>query len=177
MRLSNNIESASYLKVLMLVFCIGLFFNSGLAQGQSKKELKEKEKLQKQEATKALLATKTFTFVGRTAIAAGGRTVDLTSNENFIKFSPEMVESEMPFFGQATGAGHYGSNDAGLYFKGKPENYSVNEKKTTRITMEVKDDSDSYRLNLSVSSEGGCTVTITSNRKSVMTYYGRISSK
>ena len=169
-------KQSIFSKSLICLFFVGLVFNSGFAQEMSKKELKEKEQAERSEETLALIESKTFTFEARTAIASGGRTVNLTSNQNFIKFSPDMVESEMPFFGQATGAGHYGADDAGLNFKGRPEKYSVEKKKRNyRIKMEVKDSKDSYHVNLSVEMEGSSTVTLTSNRKSVMTYNGRIS--
>lgn len=164
------------IKTFMLIILFGLVSHNGMAQELSKKELKQKEETSKKEATAALLESKTYIFKGRTAIANGGRTVDLIDNPNFIKFSPDMVVSEMPFFGQATSASFYGSDDAGLYFKGKPEKYNIDEnKKNFRIRMEVKDTNDTYRINLSVSNDGNSTITITSNRKSVMTYYGRLS--
>lgn len=163
------------LSVLWFLF-IGLGFHVGFAQEMSKKELKAKAKMEQEKATTNLIESEVFTFIPRTAIANGGRTVDLMDYQNFIKFSPDMVESSMPFFGQATGAGHYGADDADMDFKGKPEKYDVDKnKKNYRIRMEVKDSNDTYRINLSVGFEGNSTVTITSNRKSVMTYYGRVS--
>lgn len=163
------------IKTFMLIILFGLVSHNGMAQELSKKELKEKEKTVKIEATAALLESKTFIFKARTATARRGRTIDLTTNPNFIKFSPDMVESSMPFFGESTGAGHYGNDDLGMNFKGKPEIFKIDKsKKNYNINVEVKGSGDSYKINLTTSTEGNSTLTITSNRKSVMTYYGRI---
>lgn len=174
----GKLKALIFNKLLVCFFLIGFMFNSGFAQEMSKKELKEKEQVEKGKETLELIESKTFTFTARTAIANGGRTIDLTNNPNFIKFSHDMVESEMPFFGQSTGAGHYASNDAGLNFKGKPKKFTIDKaKKKYKVRVDVKDSKDSYRLNLSTSLEGNSTITITSNRKSVMTYHGRISKE
>jgi hypothetical protein len=163
------------LNILLLFLMLSLGSYQGIAQEQSIKDAKKQQKESQKREMESLIESKTFTFEARTAIANGGRTVDLIDNPNFIKFSPDMVNSEMPFFGQATGATFYGANDAGLYFKGEPEKYDLDKnKKNFRIRMEVKDTNDRYRINLSVGIDGNSTITITSNRKSVMTYYGRI---
>ncbi len=40
-----------------------------------------------------------FVFIGKTAFPQGFRTMDLTTNSNYVEFHPDMIKSEMPFFG------------------------------------------------------------------------------
>jgi hypothetical protein len=91
-------------KLSLLIVVIFLTMNSGFSQEKTKKELKEERKLEKQKQTEAMINAKEFVFVARTANPTGMRSVNLTTNPNFVKFQPEMIESEMPFFGRSYGA-------------------------------------------------------------------------
>jgi hypothetical protein len=143
-------------------------------QEKTKKELKAEKKLEARKQVEALVTSKQFKFVGRTALPTGMRSVNLSSNPNFMKFSPELIESEMPFFGRAYSATGYGT-DTGVRFKGKPEKFDIEKKeKTFEIEAEVKSTSDNFRISLSVGVEGGASLSITSNSRSTITYQGDI---
>jgi hypothetical protein len=155
-------------KLSLLIVVIFLTMNSGFSQEKTKKELKEERKLEKQKQTEAMINAKEFVFVARTA--------NLTTNPNFVKFQPEMIESEMPFFGRSYGAIGYGG-DTGLKFKGKPEEFTiVKEKKNYQVDAVVNGTTDKYRLSLSVGFEGSASLSITSNNRSTISYQGEISA-
>ncbi|WP_189359785.1 DUF4251 domain-containing protein [Algibacter mikhailovii] len=163
------------LKTVVLLIMVGLLSYNGFAQELTKKELKQQKKAEQEKEFSALIESKTFVFVGRRAISSRGRSIDLTTNQNYLKFSPELVDSSMPFFGESTGAGHYGSADVGLTFKGKPEKYTIDKTKGKyKIQVVVKDSNDTYEINIT-GTAGNSTLTIMSNRKSLMTYNGDIS--
>ena len=164
----------SKISVLMALL---LFIGTNLfAQEKSKKQLKAERSIEKQRQTEAMINAKEFVFVGRTALPTGFKTMNLTSNTNFVKFHPDRIESYMPFFGKAySGIGYGGDN--GLKFEGKPEEYTfTREAKNYRINASVKGTNDYFKLTLSVSFEGSATLSITSNNRSPISYYGEISA-
>jgi hypothetical protein len=162
-------------KSLLYFLFIGILCHSGFAQEMSKKALKEKEQDEKRKATLTLIESKTFTFEGQTAITDRGRSINLMGNPNYFKIMPDIIESSMPFFGRVTGAASYGDN-GGLDFKGKPKNLVIEKAKNKyKLNVEVKASPDSYRIYMEIGLEGGATLSISSNNRSTMTYYGEIS--
>ena len=109
-----------FAQMLLLVF-IGTM--PVVAQTSDRKAEKERKRIEKENEISALVESKTFEFSANRAIPSGYKSVDLTTNPNFVKFTPDLIVSEMPFFGRAYSASYGG--DAGLKFKGKPEIYTV----------------------------------------------------
>jgi hypothetical protein len=148
---------------------------TGFSQEKTKKQLKEEQKVEKQNQIEGLINSKMFVFTARNASPQGHKMIDLTTNPNYITFQPDFIKSEMPFFGRAFSGIGYGS-DAGLNFEGKPEEFSIEKgKKNYQIRVVVKGDKDTYRLTLSVYFEGGTTLYINTNNRSSISYSGTIS--
>lgn len=163
-------------KILSLLVLFSIVFTSGFAQEKTKKELKAERLLEKQKLTEALINARDFVFVGHRALPTGMRSVDLISNPNFVKFQPEMIESEMPFFGRAYSGVGYGG-DSGLRFKGKPEEFTVvKNKKDYQIDVVVNGTTDKFTLYLSVGFDGSASLSISSNSRSSISYQGEISA-
>lgn len=163
----------SILSVMVLLF---LLVAPGISQEKSKKELKQERKLELQKQIETLINSKVFVFVGKTALPTGMRTVNLTTNPNFVKFHPDLIESEMPYFGKAYSGAGYGG-DTGLKFKGKPESFNVvKNNKNYKIDAVVSSSNDNFRLSLTVGLEGNGTLTIISNNRSSISYQGDIST-
>lgn len=161
---------------LALLFILTLMFTPVFAQKKSKKEIKEEKKLEKQKQVEELINSKTFEFVGRTAMPTGYKTVNLTTNTNYVKFQPELIDSYMPFYGRAYSGVGYG-NDEGLKFTGKPEEFTITRgKKNYQVSATVKGEKDTFRLSLSVGFEGSASLTITSNNRSAISYSGEIKA-
>jgi hypothetical protein len=164
-------------KVLFILALSVLITTAGFSQEKTKKELKAERKIEKQKQTEALVNSKEFLFTARTAMPQGGRSIDLTTNPGSVKFHPDLIKSDMPYFGRVTGSAAYGGRDGGMKFEGKPEGYTVTVKKNGyQVNAEVKGENDTYRLSLSVSSEGSSSLSITSNNRSIITYNGEISA-
>jgi hypothetical protein len=152
-----------------------LIVTSGYAQEKSKRQLKEEQREEKQKRIEAIIDAKEFDFHARIALPQGSRSVNLTTNPNYVKFRPDNIESYMPYFG--TGYSGIGlSGDAGLKFEGKPEEFKVSkEKDSYQIKAVVKTNNDLYQLMLTVSFEGGASLYINSNNRSPISYTGEIS--
>ena len=163
------------IKTAILVLFLSLIVTASYAQEKSKKQLKEARKVEKEKQIAALVDSKEFVFIGKTAIGQGFRNIDLTTNSNYMEFKPDKIKSEMPFFGRGYSGIGYGSSDGGLHFEGIPKEFTVEKgKKGYQIKAAVKGGTDLYTLSLSVSFGGNATLTINSNNRSSIFYDGEI---
>jgi len=162
-------------KIIVCVFMMS-FFACGFAQQTHKKVQREKNRIEKQHQIEKLINSREFVFIATRALPQGGSTIDLTTNSNSVKFHPEKIESYMPFFGRAYNI-EYGG-DGGIKFAGKPKEYNVMARKGGKgfeVNVTVAVTRDNYQLTLFVSPEGSATLTINSNERSTISYYGDIS--
>jgi hypothetical protein len=162
------------IKIAQLVLLLLVGAATVMGQTSDRKAQKEKKRIEKEKEIAALVESKTFVFKANRAIPTGYKSVDLTTNPNFVKFSPDLIVSEMPFFGRAYSVA-YGGSDSGLKFEGKPEVFKVEKKKKNyEIEARIKGTGDSYTINLTVSFEGSSTMSVTSNNRNPISYYGEI---
>jgi len=162
-------------KISLLVLFLAIFATTTFAQEKSKKQIKEEQKIEKQKHIDTLVNSKTFVFNATRALPQGGKSINLTSSYD-VKFSPDLIESNLPFYGRAYSGVGYGG-DSGMKFEGKPEEFTVTKgKKNYSINAVVKGSNDTYRLSLSVSFEGSGSLSITSNNRSFISYNGDITA-
>ena len=160
---------------IAVVFFLCFTVLIGFSQEKTKKQLRAEQKLEKQKEIEKLIEAKEFQFVARNSNSQFFRMVDLTANPNFIKFKPNFIKSEMPFFGRGYSGLAYGSSDTGLKFEGEPEKFTVQKnKKEYLIKVSVKGKQDFFDLTLSVSFEGNATLGINSNNRGSISYFGEI---
>jgi hypothetical protein len=163
-------------KISVLVALFALILVTGFTQETTKKPTKEEKKAEKQKQTEAMVNAKEFVFVGRTALPTGYKSVNLTTNTNYVKFHPDTIDSYMPYYGRAYSGIGYGG-DTGLKFTGKADEYTVTKgKKNYQINAQVKTDKDLFRISLTVSFEGTASLMISSNNRSSISYNGDISA-
>jgi hypothetical protein len=162
------------------IFLILVFFLYGVhvySQEKNKKDIKVEQKLENQKRTQALVDAREFIFTARTALPQGRKSINLMSRPNFVKFHPDLIEGDMPFFGSANSTVAYSGDDGGLVFNGKPENYNVTRGKNNyQVTAEVKGEKDTYRISLSVGMEGSASLSIITMNRSAISYNGEISA-
>ncbi len=162
-------------KILILILPLAFVMTLGYSQIKTKKELKEEQNLEKQKQTEALVEAKDFIFIARYALPEGSGQIDLTTNPNFVKFTPDLIDSYLPFFGTAYAGIGYGG-DAGIKFQGYPKDYKiVKRKKNYVIDVSVEGGNDVYRLSLWVSPDGSASLSVISNNRSTITYQGTIA--
>lgn len=160
-------------KIMQLVLLILIGTIPAVAQKSDRKAERERKRVEKEKEIAALMDSKNFVFRATRAIPTGYKSVDLTTNPNFVKFSGDLIVSEMPFFGRAYSVSYGG--DSGMKFHGKPEVYTLEQKKRSfEIEAKVKDKNDNFTINLSVSSEGSSTMSISSNNRSTISYNGEV---
>jgi hypothetical protein len=158
----------SLVRILSLTFFVFCLTNA-IGQEKSKKQLKEEAKLEKHKQTALLVDSKEFVFVAKTAIPQGGRTINLTA-EYTLEFHPDLIKSDLPYFGRAFSGVGYGG-EGGMQFEGKPLDLNIEKKKKSYdIAVNVKEDNDSYFLMLSVYFDGNAYLSIRSNNRSTISY-------
>lgn len=163
-------------KIMQLVLMLLIGTIPAVAQKSDRKAEKERKRVEKEKEIAALVESRNFEFRATRAIPTGYKSVDLTTNPNYVRFSSDLIVSEMPFFGRAYSVSYGG--DSGLKFEGKPEVYTVEKKKKNyEIEAKVKDKSDSFTINLSVSFEGSSTMSISSNNRTSISYNGEVFTR
>ncbi|MBD0725734.1 hypothetical protein B6A10_11130 [Flavobacterium sp. L1I52] len=161
--------------VLLLLLCCNVFV--GFAQEKTKKQLRIERRQEKEKEIEKLIDAREFEFVAQNLSSQIFNFVDLTTNPNFIKFKPDFVKSEMPYFGRGFSGLAYAGSDTGLKFEGKPERFTVKKnRKGYQVDVVVKGQQDFFNLGLSVGFDGSATLSVTSNNRSPINYFGAIST-
>lgn len=169
MKSKFNFSLLSILTVFFMVFT----YENVEAQEKSKKQLKEDQKLEKQKQIALLVESKKFVFVANRVMPQNGRTINLTT-EYSVEFQPNLIKSDLPFFGRAYSGVGYGGDD-GMKFEGKPTDYSVEKKKKYYlISANVRGESDTYSMMITIYFEGSANLSINSNNRSSISYDGDI---
>jgi len=163
------------IKRYILAFLMVIILAPGFAQVISRKAQREKNKIERISQIDSLMSAKTFVFEATRAFPQGWKSVDLTTNSNYIRFSPDKIDSYMPFFGRAYSVDYNG--DAGIKFTAKPEEYKIVTLKNGKgyeIEAAVSAARDNYKLTLFVDPQGGASLTINSNQRASISYNGTI---
>lgn len=162
------------MKKVLLSFILFFFLSICFAQEKSKEQIKEEKRLAEKKKTQALIDTKNFEFVADMAYPQRGRSINMTTNPNYLRIKNDSLYSEMPFFGRAYSGVAY-SGGGGLSFKGSMKDYSFKEnKKNFLLKAEVKDNSDYYSVTLTIYFNGDASLHINSNNREGINYRGAI---
>ena len=163
-------KTGNYILILMLLFVVTASYSQ-----ESEKKTKAERKLEKEKQTEELMNSKTFVFIGSNAFSQKGKMISMTSGANTVSFSPEMIKSNLPFFGEAkTASAAYGGQD-GYKFEGKPDEFTLeNIKKGWELNAEVKTGNETYTMNLTVSPDGSANLLVFSLNRSSMRYNGEV---
>lgn len=131
---------------------------------------------EKGEKLKAMMEQQNYVFNATSATSQGGRTIQLTS-EYDLKVSKDTVKSYLPFFGRAFSA-PYNPTDDGIKFESRNFSYSKTFKKKKGWSILIKpEDVDTVNsLRLSVSESGYGTLSIISNQRSPISFYGYVTA-
>lgn len=163
------------MKILTSLILLASISLVSMAQ-ESKKEIKNKEKAEQFKLIQELIQSRQFEFVGIRAIPQKGGQVDLTTRSNYLRITDANVSASMPYFGVANNAA-YGTSNGGVIFDGAPLNYQVEEndkKRKVVIKFRMKEKMEVYDCILTINSVENATFSVTSSRRSSITYYGKV---
>ena len=159
-------------KIALLVLLMLFITFDSMAQTSDRKAEKEKRRIAKEKEVAVLVYSEIFVFRATRAIPTGYKSVDLTTNPGYVKFSPNLIVSEMPYFGRVYSVSF---GDGGLKFWGKPDVFTVEKKSNNyAIKAKVKGSDDCYAINLTVSFDGSSSMSISSNNRAMISYNGEI---
>lgn len=165
------------LKISVFLFVFIAIATTLFAQEKTKKQIKADQRQELKAHIDTVLNSRTFNFSPSTANAQGFRSVGVSSENNYVKFRPELIESKLPFYGQTYGSMAFGG-DEGLSFSGRPDDFTItNKKKNFRINAVVKSNVNVYKLILTVRFSGKATLSVSSNNRSPVTFEGWISEE
>lgn len=135
----------------------------------------KQRKAQKEQEMRELIGSRQFRFVARAVIPMSGPRVDLTSVYD-LKMDSTSVEAWLPFYGRAYHV-EYGGRDGGVKFRGEVKEMDVRyhqRKKIYQFIFRVDTDKDRYQVRLSAGLSGYADVSISSNNRQNISYYGII---
>lgn len=127
-------------------------------------------------ATKQLAESRQYTIEAYRAIPSGGRSVNLTRGDYALRIDGNTVNSHLPYFGRAYSA-PYGGGE-GLIFDGTIENYTARQTRrgSMDISFRVRTPEDTYDYKLDIFPDGSSTISVDSNNKRSITFYGNIQN-
>lgn len=126
---------------------------------------------------KKLLKEREYVFIAQSALSQRGQNINLTS-EYDLKVGQNEVESYLPFYGRAYTA-PIDPTQGGIKFTSKNFTYKekIGKKGGWEITIIPNDYKDVNTLNLSISENGYATLSVNSNQRSNISFYGYITRK
>lgn len=132
------------------------------------------QKTEKHQHTEALLNSREFVFNAERAVPLNSQSIILSSTY-YLKVHKKTIESHLPYFGRAYSGMPYGG-DSGIMFNTELSEYEmIKNKKNYEIRATVKDENDVYRLSLTIGLEGDASLSISSNKKSSISYLGTVT--
>lgn len=155
------------MKALRILYTLVVLFIFGSTTAQNNTE-------KPHTSIETLLNSKNFEFIANTALPLGKPPKNLVGSNYSITFSPEMVISNMPFYGRAY-SGMIMGRDKGMRFKGKPEDFIITSAKNGyNVTTTVKGETDIYVISISVGYSSFATLSISSNDRGTISFQGEI---
>jgi hypothetical protein len=162
------------LMTTLLIFSLITVY--GKVQDKDKKAIKAEKRLQLQKQIEEIINSRQFIFIGERALPMWGTSITLTPNSNYFKFDPANIESYMPFFGDAYSVNY--NVDPGVKFEGKPGEFEIKQLQKGKgydIRVKVSIPSDTYDIFMHVSLDGTANLTISSFKRSSISYMGSLS--
>src|SRR5690554_1404470 len=115
-----------------------------------------------------------FESLPNTMLPMAQASKNLVGSEYSVRFSQEMIVSDLPYYGVA----HRGKGvgrDKGMRFQGRPTDFSVQDsEKGYQINASVKTDDDRFDISMHVSKSGYATLTIESKNRESISYDGEV---
>ncbi len=156
--------------LISILLSISLF-----AQEKNKKEIRAEQKAQVALKVDSLVNQNQLTFIARSAIPSGGGYIRLSSDYN-LWIKGDTVEAFLPYYGRAYQA-DFGNNNGGIKFVATMNKISKDYKKGKHsITFEVKVPNELYRMCLTVTQSGYCSLSVNCINRSSISFEGELEN-
>ncbi|MGW8314514.1 MAG: DUF4251 domain-containing protein [Bacteroidales bacterium] len=161
------------MKKSILSLLILLFVAAGCSSTQN--TAKSDQRAADMEKMASLIEGGNYVYTIQSISPTGGRTVQSTTRYT-MKAVDGNFEANLPYIGRAY-AGAYGG-DGGIEFNGSPENLKIekNSKKgNVTVNFSIEGEKDRFTVNLVVGSGGYGTLSINSQNRQGISYYGMVT--
>ena len=163
--------------VIMFILTVLLAGCAGLAGKMSEHREKREKKIEEgYEAMKKMAFTGLYQFEATRAYAAGYSSMNLSGGIYYLTVNYYDVKAYLPFFGvQYMADTQIGS---GISIDGKLEDIMIEESDSRHrvlVRFSVDSDSDKYLINLDIGPSGEANLTISSSKRSTITYMGKVT--
>lgn len=120
------------------------------------------------------IEAKRYTFVARHAYPMSGRNISLTPDYT-LEVTPDTISAYLPYFGRAYSA-PMSSTDGGIKFTSTKFDYQLSEKEkgVYRVTINILDNPNDYRLSILLGENGTGTVHVNQKDKQSISFQGVI---
>ena len=156
----------TYIFKLAVIFAAVIFVSCKSSESLSKEERKTQ--------IENNINTIDYTFVPRTALPMGGRSINLDYSFS-LKVSKDTINSYLPYFGRAYSA-PMDPTQGGIKFVSTDFEYKISDKKKGMWDVDIvtNDTKGKVRMNLSIGDTGSATLTVNDNDRQAITFYGEI---
>lgn len=158
------------MKTGLLVLCTAAFVLSGCSASSSTS--RQERDAAKFQSVAELIESGNYMFTVRSASPSGGRTIQITSLYA-LRVSDGTYAAYLPYFGRAY-AGGYGTEGA-ISFSGEPADLQIkrdDSKNNITVNFSMQTDQDQYTVSLNVGSSGYGNLTVNSQKRQTISYYG-----
>mgnify|MGYP006282378957 CR=1 FL=1 len=126
---------------------------------------------------KNLIESKKFEFTADQMLPSSGPSKYLIPENYYLIIQSTKATASLPYYGEAYNS-PYGEG-GGIEFEGAYTDYttSINEKKERiKVKFKVRGEHDTYQCNLSVSKNGSATLSVISNNRQNISYWGNVDT-
>ena len=167
-----GIQSKTYVKIemktlLIPVLALALILSGCKASSSTARDAQYDQMV-------ALIDGGEFAYTVQSANPTSGQTVQITSSYT-LEAKDGVYKAYLPYYGRSHNAS-YGGN-GGVEFEGEPTDLKVEknrDKRTITITFNIKNKDESYGCSLVAGGGGNGTLTVTSSKRSTISYYGKV---
>lgn len=126
---------------------------------------------------KQAIDSKQFVFQAQSARSAKGKTVMLTGGYHFILMGDSLA-MDLPYYGKSYTTTTYGVSDLSNRFQSTHFSYTADTTKKGgwQIKIVPVNESKASRIYLSVESNGSCSLSVQSNTRQQISYYGSVEA-
>jgi hypothetical protein len=153
---------------LVIIYLTIICLNS---QGQSQADQKKQNT---HAQLKSWIDSKKYKFHALSATSMKGMTKQLTS-EYFLKLNKDTLVADLPYYGRSFTT-NYPPTDLSVQFTTNQFSYTADSAKkgSWEITIKPKNENSASKIYMTVTSDGYCTMQVSSNSRQPISYYGTI---
>ncbi|MBN2698308.1 MAG: DUF4251 domain-containing protein [Bacteroidales bacterium] len=139
----------------------------------AKKELKAEQMKQGMADVKNLIESGNYIFSAQSVQPIGGQAIKLSASSYVLDSKNHVVRADLPYFGEGY-ASHY-SNNSDVRFRGDPVDFRITEyekRGNVSVHYTISGEQERFDVTMTIASTGFGTVTIISQSRQTISYYG-----